>query len=143
MQKLGRKSWHSRLRGQKQPKDDYRPEQAKLWALREVLGKLGESTTQYDWMSKQVHVMGKGGAKGDHPGRAAVKKFFDRVDLVGPNWYPGVQQTPRTGRPVELTSNKRAIISRSMMAAKKKGPVARLRPGARIVPAGRHERLDA
>ena len=118
-------------------------EQAKLWALREVLGELGESTTQYDWMSKQVHVMGKGGAKGDHPGRAAVKKFFDRVDLVGPNWYPGVQQTPRTGRPVELTSNKRAIISRSMMAAKKKGPVARLRPGARIVPAGRHERLDA
>ena len=96
-------------------------EQAKLWALREVLGKLGESTTQYDWMSKQVHVIGKGGAKGDHPGRAAVKKFFDRVDLVGPNWYPGVQQTPRTGRPVELTSNKRAIISRSMMAAKKRG----------------------
>ena len=37
-------------------------EQAKLWALREVLGKLGESTTQYDWMSKQVHVMGNDGA---------------------------------------------------------------------------------
>ena len=56
-------------------------EQAKLWALREVLGKLGESTTQYDWMSKQVHVMGKGGAKGDHPGRAAVKN-----SLVASTW---------------------------------------------------------
>ena len=94
-------------------------EQAKLWALRKVQSKQGESTTQYDWMSKQVHVMGKGGAKGDHPGSAAVKNFFDRVDLVGPNWYPGVQQTPRPGRPVEPTSNKRASISRSMMAAKK------------------------
>ena len=34
-------------------------EQAKLWALREVLCKQGESTTQYAWMSKQVRVMGK------------------------------------------------------------------------------------
>ena len=96
-------------------------EQAKLWALREVLCKQGESTTQYAWMSKQVRVMGKDGAKGGHPGRAAMKQFFGRVDMVGPNWYPGAQQTPRTGRPVELTPNKRAIISRSMMAAKKRG----------------------
>jgi len=29
-------------------------QQAKLWALREVLSKQGESTTQWQWMSEQV-----------------------------------------------------------------------------------------
>ena len=75
-------------------------EQAKLWALREVLGKLGESTTQYDWMSKQVHVMGKGGAKGDHPGRAAVKKFFDRVDQASTRFIPEYYNSITRVRPV-------------------------------------------
>ena len=56
-------------------------EQAKLWALRKVLRKQGESTTQCDWMSKQVHVVCKDGAKGDHTGRAAVKK-----SLIASTW---------------------------------------------------------
>ena len=35
-------------------------EQAKLWALRQVLEKQGEATDCYEWMSTQVHVVGEG-----------------------------------------------------------------------------------
>ena len=43
-------------------------EQAKLWALREVLSSQGQSTTQWQWMSEQVSVVG-----GGHPTREAVR----------------------------------------------------------------------
>ena len=33
-------------------------EQAKLWALREVLRKQGEEDTQYQWMSTKVKLVG-------------------------------------------------------------------------------------
>ena len=76
-------------------------EQAKLWALREVLRKQDEATDQYQWMSEQVRVVGNGRTTGGgNPGRAAVKKFFDRVDEVGTAWYPGAQQKVSSGRPV-------------------------------------------
>ena len=56
-------------------------EQAKLWGLREALRHLGEDDDQYLWMSQQVQVAAHGRATGgDNPGRAAVQKFFARVD---------------------------------------------------------------
>ena len=58
-------------------------EQAKLWALREVLRKRGDDVLQYVWMAGQVKLAG-----GGHPTRQAVKKFFDRVD-TDKEWYPG------------------------------------------------------
>ena len=51
-------------------------EQAKLWALREVLTKQGEDAEQYHWMASRVHVVG-GGA----PSRGAVRRFFERVEV--------------------------------------------------------------
>ena len=58
-------------------------EQAKLWGLRQALRKLGEADNQYEWMSQQVRVSSSAGAVGgDHPGRAAVLRFFSRVDKI-------------------------------------------------------------
>jgi hypothetical protein len=97
-------------------------EQAKLWGLREALRNLGEDDDQYEWMSKRVHVVGNGTLNGGgNPSRVAVFKFFARVDEVGSAWYPGIVTKPRTGRPVEMTAQKKATIAKSMMAAKKKG----------------------
>ena len=96
-------------------------EQAKLWGLRVALRKLGEPDNQYEWMSQHVRVAANGRARGgDKPGRAGVKKFFDRVDALeeaGQTWYPGACLTKRTGRPVELTAQKKATITTSMMTA--------------------------
>ena len=74
-----RTKWTEALRGRLPPK-----EQAKLWALREVLRKQGDDGQQYLWMASQVRVVG-----GGSPSREAVRRFFERVDedLVG--WYPG------------------------------------------------------
>ena len=58
-------------------------EQAKLWALREVLRKQGEEDTQYQWMSTKVKLVG-----GVHPEREAVRQFFQRVNKDA-NWHPG------------------------------------------------------
>ena len=88
-------------------------EQAKLWALREVLSKQGESTTQWQWMAEHVTVVG-----GGHPTREAVRKFFMRVDST-PEWHPGFRKKS-SGRPRELTHQKRRRIAESMMALKKK-----------------------
>ena len=100
-------------------------EQAKLWGLREALRKLEEPDDQYEWMSCQVRKAANGRATGgDHPSRDAVRKFFARVDraaAVGEPWYPGMCLSPRTGRPVELTAQKKAAICKSMMSAKKRG----------------------
>ena len=46
-------------------------EQAKLWALRTILRKQGEDDDKYAWMATQVRVVG-----GGHPGREAVRQFF-------------------------------------------------------------------
>ena len=100
-------------------------EHAKLWGLRVALRKLCEPDNQYEWMSQHVRVAANGRARGgDKPGRAGVKKFFDRVDTLeeaGQTWYPGACLTKRTGRPVELTAQKKAAITTSMMAAKERG----------------------
>ena len=50
-------------------------EQCKLWALRQVLRKQKEDEKQYAWMASQVTL-----ADGEHPGRDAVRQFFERVD---------------------------------------------------------------
>ena len=90
-------------------------EQAKLWALREVLRKQGEDCQQFEWMATQVQVVG-----GGHPSRESVRKFFDRVDEEPAGWYPG-RSDGKTGRPQELTPLKRKSVANSMMAAKKRG----------------------
>ena len=87
-------------------------EQAKLWALREVLSKQGESTTQWQWMSEQVSLVG-----GGHPTREAVRKFFLRVDSTA-SWHPG-HHSKSSGRLPELTQRKRQRIAESMMALKR------------------------
>ena len=46
-------------------------EQAKLWALREVLRKRGDDVLQYAWMAGQVKLVG-----GGHPTRQAVKSLL-------------------------------------------------------------------
>ena len=102
--------WNHGPQGRLPPK-----EQAKLWALREVLRKQGEDCQQYRWMATQVQVMG-GGA----PSRDAVRKFFDRVDEDPAGWYPG-RSEGKTGRPRALTPLKRKAVATSMMAAKKRG----------------------
>ena len=61
-------------------------EQAKLWALREVLHMLGEDDDQYQWMSGLVQVVG-----GGNPGRNAVRMFFAKVD-ADPEWHPGTSR---------------------------------------------------
>ena len=58
-------------------------EQAKLWALRVVLRKQGEDEEQFAWMASQVQLVG-----GGHPGRNAVRMFFERVD-ADEAWHPG------------------------------------------------------
>ncbi len=93
-------------------------EQCKLWALRQVIRKNEENDKQYDWMASQVTVVG-----GGHPGRDAVRQFFERVDAAGQGWYPGYCAGKKRGRPVELTTAKRSTIAKSMMAAKKRGAV--------------------
>ena len=97
-------------------------EQCKLWALRQVLRKLSEDDDQYEWMASQVTVVGGGkSGQGGHPGREAVRQFFQRVDAAGTDWYPGYSSGQRKGRPLQLTPGKRQIIATSMMAAKKRG----------------------
>ena len=61
-------------------------EQAKLWALRQVLRKLGEDGEDYQWMSEQVKVVG-----GGNPGRQAARMFFLKVD-EDPEWHPGKKE---------------------------------------------------
>ena len=102
-------------------------EQAKLWGLREALRLLGEMDDQFAWMANQVHKSGNGRATGGgHPGRAAVQKFFKRVDAAeeaGEAWFPGLNTSQHTGRPVEMTAKMSATIAKSMMAAKRRGDV--------------------
>ena len=84
-------------------------EQAKLWALREVLRRRGEDVLQYAWMAGQVKLAG-----GGHLTHQAVKKFFDRVDTDN-EWYPG-KRWPGQGRPLQLTKHRSTIIARSAMS---------------------------
>ena len=95
-------------------KDGYMPpvEQAKLWALRHVLRKMGQDEKQYTWMSQQVSLKG-----GGNPGRDAVRLFFERVD-ADPEWFPG-KKSNVGGRPREMTEHKEGVLAKSAMALKK------------------------
>ena len=88
-------------------------EQAKPWALREVLRKRGDDVLQYAWMAGQVKLVG-----GGHPTRQAMKKCFDRVD-TDKELYPG-RRWPGQGRPLQLTKQTRTIVARSAMALKRR-----------------------
>ena len=105
-----RQLWTSAAKGRMAPK-----EQCKLWALREVLRAQGADSTQFEWMSQQVTVVG-----GGSPGRDAVRRFFQRVDDAGDDWHPGYT-AGRRGRRPEMTPRKRRMLAVSMMAAKKRG----------------------
>ena len=89
-------------------------EQAKLWALREVLRKRGEDTRQHTWMASQVRVEG-----GGHPDRRIVAKFSQRVDADPQSWYPG-EKSDDVGRPLELTPAKRRIIAKAAEGLKRR-----------------------
>ena len=110
--------WTTAAEGRMSPK-----EQCKLWALRQVLRKQGEDDTQYEWMASQV-MLARGSQRkkkvARHPGREAVRQFFERVDAAGDDWYPGYSAGQR-GRKTEMTPGKRRAIATSMMAAKKRG----------------------
>ena len=72
-------------------------EQAKLWAVREVLRRMGEAGDQYTRMSAFVVAAG-----GGHPDRKAVQKFFARVDKDPSGWFPG-KRADNVGRPREMS----------------------------------------
>ena len=59
-------------------------EQAKLWAVREVLKEMGEKADQYQRMSQFVVT-----ADGGHPDRKGVAKLFARIYKDPAGWYPG------------------------------------------------------
>ena len=87
-------------------------EQAKLWALREVLKEMGEAADQYLRMSRLVITAG-----GRNPDRKVVAKFFARVDRDPSSWYPG-KKGDKIGRPKDMSKAGMRVISQSMMAAK-------------------------
>ena len=89
-------------------------EQAKLWALREVLRKQGEGPDQYTWMASQVRVQG-----GGCPDRRRVASFFKRVDKDPEGWFPGKKDGP-VGRPVEMTPAKRRAIATAAQGLKRR-----------------------
>ena len=89
-------------------------EQAKLWAVREVLKQMGEKADQYQRMSQFVVTAG-----GGHPDRKAVGKFFAHIDKDPAGWYPG-KRSEKVGRPREMTEAGMRVISKSMMAAKRR-----------------------
>ena len=89
-------------------------EQAKLWALREVLRKQGEGPDQYTWMASQVRVQG-----GGCPDRRRVASFFERVDKDPEGWFPGKKDGP-VGRPVEMTPAKRRAIATAAQGLKRR-----------------------
>ena len=87
-----REAWSHAAQGRMPPK-----EQAKLWAVREVLKQMGEKADQYQRMSQFVVTAG-----GGHPDRKAVGKFFARIDKDPSGWYPG-KRSEKVGRPREMT----------------------------------------
>ena len=89
-------------------------EQAKLWALREVLRKQDEATDQYSWMATQVRVQG-----GGSPDRRVVARFFERVDADSQGWYPG-KKSDDVGRPVDMTPAKRRAIALAAQGLKRR-----------------------
>ena len=89
-------------------------EQAKLWALREVLKEMGEAADQYLRMSRLVITAG-----GRNPDRKVVAKFFARVDRDPSSWYPG-KKGDKIGRPKDMSKAGMRVISQSMMAAKRR-----------------------
>ena len=89
-------------------------EQAKLWAVREVLKEMGEKADQYQRMSQFVVT-----ADGGHPDRRAVAKLFARIDKDPAGWYPG-KRSDKVGRPREMSEARMRAISKSMMAAKRR-----------------------
>ena len=126
-----REAWTSAPLGKLPPK-----EQAKLWALREVLLKQGEDPTQYEWMAERVNVVVESGEAPQHPSRQAVRQFFLRVDEDKAAWYPGsTTSSLKLGRPVEMTPLKRKSLATAMMAAKKKRRASWLRRRSRYMPA--------
>ena len=103
-------------------------EQAKLWALREVLKEMGEAADQYLRMSRLVITAG-----GRNPDRKVVAKFFARVDRDPSSWYPG-KKGDKIGRPKDMSKAGMRVISQSMMAAKRRKSGAFLRFGLCTVP---------
>ena len=94
-------------------------EQAKVWALREVMKDTDEGVN-YEAIAEQVVKLAPKGKKGGHPNRNAIRKLIERMD-GDDEWFPGKRPDAPYGRPAELTPAKRKAIADTLMRMKKKG----------------------
>ena len=86
-------------------------EQAKVWAVREVLKQMGEKADQYQRMSQFVVT-----ADGGHPDRKAGGKFLARIDKDSAGWYPG-KRSDKVGRPREMSEARMSTLCRRVVIA--------------------------
>ena len=93
-------------------------EQAKVWALREVMRDT-EKSVNYEAIASKVVKIGVDGKKGEHPGRGAIRKLIERMD-GDDEWFPGKHTEP-PGRPAELSATKGKAIANTLMRMKKRG----------------------
>ena len=87
-------------------------EQAKVWALREVMRDT-EKTVNYEAIASNVVKIGVDGKKGEHPGRGAIRKLIERMDGDDKS-FPGKHTEP-SGRPAELTPTRSKAIANTHM----------------------------
>ena len=80
-------------------------EQAKVWALREVM-KDTEEGVNYETIASKVVKIGPKGEKGGHPNRNAIRLLLEKID-EDDEWYPGKRPEADYGRPANLTPAKR------------------------------------
>ena len=91
-------------------------EEARAWALREVWQDDGKPDYgMHTYIAGKIKKIG-----GGHPGCAAVKKFFDKVD-ADPKWYPGKKTQAQFGPASVISPTNQAIVARSAMAMKERG----------------------
>ena len=80
-------------------------EQAKVWALREVMKDTDEGVN-YEAIAEKVVKIAPKGKKGGHPNRNAIRKLIERMD-GDDEWFPGKRPEAAYGRPATLTPGKR------------------------------------
>ena len=108
LQDLLRKAWRGGREGNLSAL-----EEARAWALREVW----QDDDKPDY-GMHTYIAGKiVKIGGGHPGRAAVRQFFARVD-ADPEWYPGKSTQVQFGPASVISPTNQAIVAWSAMAMK-------------------------
>lgn len=91
-------------------------EESRAWALRQVWKDYHKPEYgMHTYIAGKIKKIG-----GGHPGRAAVLKFFDKVD-ADPKWFPGKSTQTQFGPSSVITPTNQAIVARSAMAMKERG----------------------